>query len=76
MAKPIETRPGLIWILLIMLVGLFIEPIMWLAKKLNGGGCGAGPALASFVTSAFIVLTSVGLSIFGIVAIFGYLFLK
>lgn len=33
----------------------FMCPIMWLAEKIQGGGSGAGPALASFMVSALIV---------------------
>lgn len=48
--------PNILDRLFLLFIFVFFGPIMWLAKKINGSGVGAGPALASFIAATLIVL--------------------
>lgn len=60
-------------ILFLLFIAVFFTPIAWLANKIKGGGCGAGPAFASFFVSAIIMLFGVvclSLTVVGVVSYF------
>jgi hypothetical protein len=68
-----ERKPGLLTTILLFFVFLFFRPICWVADKIKGGGCGAGPAFASFTVAAFLVLGGVVALVAGILV--GFFFL-
>lgn len=73
MSENAVEKPSLATRLFVALIFLFIGPVLWLAQKFNGGGCGAGPALASFMMASVVVLSAAGALAVGLIALVAYL---
>lgn len=55
-----EKKETTIWDrIFLTLIFIFLGPIVWLADKINGSGSGAGPAFASFLIAAALIIGGV-----------------
>lgn len=59
------------FVLLMLFIGIFYVPIMWLTEKIKGGGVGFGPAFASFVAATTLVLGTVVIAVGGVLLALG-----